>query len=258
MKPATLPRLLQLFFTDRLVRDRDASPHTIAGYRDSFRLLLRFAAERLHKAPSDLDVQLLDASFIGEFLDHLEKERGCTARTRNTRLAAIHAFFRYVALNEPAHALLCQRVLAIPSKRYVRRPIAYLTRPEVEALLTAPNLGTWTGRRDQTLLLLVTQTGLRVSELVGLRCKDVALGDGPAPARRRPVRHRALARTRVGGDHPDLPPCRHADEREGPGTNRSSGRRTGALHPEGRPSGVPGSPVTMPPSEARAPAISHT
>lgn len=175
---AGLPALLQSFFTDRLQRQRDASPHTIAGYRDSFRLLLRFAAQRLGKAPSDLCVEDLDAPFIGEFLQHLQAERGNSARTRNVRLAAIHSFFRYVALSEPAHALLCQRVLAMPSKRYERKPIAFLTREEIEALLGAPDPSTWIGRRDRTLLLVAIQTGLRVSELIGLRCQDVVLGTG--------------------------------------------------------------------------------
>jgi len=175
---AGLPALLQSFFTDRLQRQRDASPHTIAGYRDSFRLLLRFAAQRLGKAPSDLCVEDLDAPFIGQFLQHLQSERGNSARTRNVRLAAIHSFFRYVALSEPAHALLCQRVLAIPSKRYERRPIQFLTREEIEALLAAPDPSTWIGRRDRTLLLVAIQTGLRVSELIGLRCRDISLGTG--------------------------------------------------------------------------------
>jgi len=105
---ASLPALVQSFFTDRLLRQRHASPHTIAGYRDSFRMLLHFAAQRLDKAPSDLLIEDLDAPFIGEFLQHLEADRGNSARTRNTRLAAIHSFFRYVALTEPAHALVCQ------------------------------------------------------------------------------------------------------------------------------------------------------
>jgi site-specific recombinase XerD len=173
-----LPPLLQSFFVDRLLAQRQASAHTIAGYRDSFRLLLRVAAERLGKAPTDLVVEDLDAPFIGQFLDHLEKERANTARTRNARLAAIHSFFRYVALHEPACALICQRVLAMPSKRYDRKSIEFLDRSQIDALLAAPDLSTWTGRRDRTLLMVAIQTGLRVSELIGLRCQDVALGAG--------------------------------------------------------------------------------
>jgi len=175
---ATLQSLLQSFFVDRLLRQRQASANTIAGYRDTFRLLLQFAAERLGTAPSKLMTEDLDASFVGEFLDHIEKERGNSARTRNARLAAIHSFFRYVALTEPAHALLCQRVLAMPSKRHERRPIAFLDQTEIDALLAATDLASWTGRRDRTLLAVAIQTGLRVSELIGLRCQDVVLGTG--------------------------------------------------------------------------------
>jgi len=178
MTPASLPILLQAFFTDRLLRQRRASPHTIASYRDAFRLLLRFAAEMLGKAPTDLAIEDLDAAFIGRFLDHLEAQRGNAACTRNARLAAIRSFFRYVALLEPAHALLCQRVLAMPSKRHARRPVEFLAPPEIAALLAAPDLSTWTGRRDRTLLLVAIQTGLRVSELIGLRHEDVVLGTG--------------------------------------------------------------------------------
>jgi integrase/recombinase XerD len=176
--PANFPSLLQAFFTDRLLRQRQASPHTIAGYRDSFRLLLQFAKKQLGKSPSQLRVEDLDAPFIGLFLDHLESTRKNSARTRNVRLGAIHSFFRYVALEEPAHVLHCQRVLAVPSKRHVRRPIEFLNREEIEALLAVPNLSTWVGRRDRTLILVAVQTGLRVSELIGLNCQDVVLGTG--------------------------------------------------------------------------------
>jgi len=178
MISASFPALLQSFFTDRLLRHRNASPHTIAGYRDSFRLLLHFAVKKLGKAPSDLLIEDLQAPFIGQFLDHLEMHRGNSARTRNTRLAAIHSFFRYVALTEPAHALHCQRVLAMPSKRFERKPIEFLSRLEIEALLAAPDPATWIGCRDRTLLVVAIQTGLRVSELTALRWQDVILGTG--------------------------------------------------------------------------------
>jgi integrase/recombinase XerD len=178
MTSANLQSLLQSFFTDRLLRQRQASPHTIAGYRDSFRLLLKFAKQRLGKMPSKLTIEDLDPPFLGTFLEDLEKARKNTARTRNTRLAAIHSFFRYIALEEPAHALHCQRVLAMPNKRHERRPIEFLNREEIDALLAVPNLSTWVGRRDRSLLLLAVQTGLRVSELVGLNCQDVVLGTG--------------------------------------------------------------------------------
>lgn len=169
---------LQAFFTDRLIRQRQASPHTIGGYRDTFRLLLAFARQRLKTDPSRLVVADLDAPLIGAFLDHLEQARGNSARTRNVRLAAIHSFFRYLALQDPTQSAVIQRVLAMPSKRYDRRPIGFLTRPEMEALLAAPARHTWAGQRDHALLLVALQTGLRVSELIGLRCHDIILGPG--------------------------------------------------------------------------------
>jgi len=169
---------LEAFFTDRLLRQRRASPHTLGSYRDTFRLLLEFAWQRLKKEPSRLAIEDLDAPFIGAFLDHLELARGNSARTRNVRLAAIHSFFRYLALQEPAHSAVIHRVLAMPSKRYDRRPIGFLTRPEMEALLAAPARSTWSGQRDYALLLVALQTGLRVSELIGLRCQDIVFGSG--------------------------------------------------------------------------------
>ena len=176
--PVPIAGLLEAFFTERLMRERQASPHTIAAYRDTFRLLFAFVQQRLKKAPSAVTVGDLDAPLIGTFLDSLERGRGNKARTRNARLAAIHSFFHYVALQEPAHAGVIQRVLAMPNKRYERRLIDFLTREEMEALLAAPDRNTWIGRRDHALIFLALQTGLRVSELVGLRCADVALGSG--------------------------------------------------------------------------------
>jgi len=176
--PANLASLLEAFFTDRLMRQRRVSPHTIASYRDTFRLLLGFVHRRLNKPPSALSLEDLDAPLVGGFLDYLEKERGNGARSRNVRLAAIHSFFRYAALMEPGRSALIQRVLAMPAKRYDRRPIEFLTRSEIDALLAAPNAETWTGRRDRTLLLVAVQTGLRVSELTTLQCQDVVLGSG--------------------------------------------------------------------------------
>ena len=161
MITASFQSLLQGFFTERLLRQRQASPHTIAGYRDTFRLLLRFAADQLGKAPSLLKTEDFAPAFVGRFLEHLEQRRGNSSRTRNARLAAIHSFFRYVALAEPAHALLCQQVLAMPSKRYQRKPIAFLDRAEITAVLAAPDPSTWIGRRDRTLLAVAIQTGLR-------------------------------------------------------------------------------------------------
>ncbi|MEQ1736406.1 MAG: tyrosine-type recombinase/integrase [Rhodoglobus sp.] len=170
--------LLEGFFTDRLIRQRQASPHTVAAYRDTFRLLLHHAHVRLKKTPSALALADVDVRFIGEFLDHLEKHRGNGSRTRNARLAAIHSFFRYVALEEPASGAMTQRILAIPSKRWDRLAISFLSRPEIDALLAAPDQETWIGRRDHALLLVAVQTGLRVSELLAVRHQDVVLSTG--------------------------------------------------------------------------------
>jgi integrase/recombinase XerD len=178
MNTSTLPTLLQRFFTDRLTAQLQASPNTIAGYRDTFRLLLRFASQRGNRPPTKLRIEDLDSALIGDFLTHVEKVRGNSARSRNTRLAAIRSFYRYVAMNEPEHALHCQRILAMPSKRYVRRTVDFINRTEMEALLSAPDQSTWIGRRDRTILLLALQTGLRVSELINLRCRDIELGTG--------------------------------------------------------------------------------
>ena len=172
----TFPALLEAFFTDRLIRQRQASPHTLASYRDTFCLLLAYAQRLLCKALTDIDLADLDTAFLGAFLDHLEHERDNSARSRNVRLAAIHSFFRYVALHSPEHSALAQRVLAMPSKRYGRRPVAFLNDAEVAALLAAPDLSRWSGRRDRAMLLLAVQTGLRATELVGLRCEDIVLG----------------------------------------------------------------------------------
>lgn len=178
MSTPEFPALLQAFFTDRLVRQRQASPHTVTAYRNTFRILLRFAATRLARAASSLVLADLDAPFVSEFLDHLERERGNSARSRNARLAALHAFFRYVALSEPAYALHCQRVLAIPSKRFERGLVEFLADAEAEALLAAPDASAWIGRRDRAILLVAIQTGLRVSELTALRRQDVTFGSG--------------------------------------------------------------------------------
>jgi len=175
---SALAPTLQAFFTDRLIKQRNASPHTIAAYRDTWRLLLSYASERRGVAPSVLDLADLDAPLIGGFLDHLETGRGNSIRTRNARLAAICSLFRYVALAHPEHAASIARVLAIGPKRFDRALISYLTEAEVDALLAACDQGTWTGRRDRVMLLLAVQTGLRISELIGLCQKDVYLGAG--------------------------------------------------------------------------------
>jgi site-specific recombinase XerD len=161
------------------MRQRHVSPHTIVSYRETFRQLLRFAQDRLKKPPVQMALDDLDAPLIGAFLDHAEKTRGVSARSRNVRLAAIRSFFRYVALEEPRKSGVVQRVLAMPNKKFEKRQVNYLTRPEVEALLAAPDRHTWSGRRDYALLVVAVQTGLRCSELAGLRIEDVELGRGP-------------------------------------------------------------------------------
>ena len=169
---------LQAFFTERLIHQRQASPHTLAAYRDTMRLLLVFVSAKKGAEPSKLDIGDLDAPLIGAFLDHLEKQRQNSARTRNARLAAIDSLFRYAALRHPEHAAVIERVLAIPRKRFDRKLVTFLIEPELDALLRAPNRSTWTGRRDHTLLTLAAQTGLRASELLGLRVSDVHLSTG--------------------------------------------------------------------------------
>lgn len=178
MTATNLPALLQRFFTDRLAAQLGASPHTIASYRDTFRLLLVFAAEHLGRPPSRMHVEDLGATFLGTFLNHLEQDRGSTATTRNTRLAALRSFFRFVSFTEPACSLQCQRVLAIPAKRHERRPVEFLTEGETTALVAAPDLETWIGRRDHALLSVAVQTGLRNAEIRSLRRRDVDLGVG--------------------------------------------------------------------------------
>ena len=174
----TLAPTLQAFFTDRLMRQRGASPHTIAAYRDAMRLLLTFAQQRLAKPPSALDLADLEAVLIGAFLDHLQHERGSSVRTRNARLAAIHSLFKFAALRHPEQAALIQRVLAIPPKKFDKALITYLTATEIEALLATPDRLTRPGRRDHALLLLTVRTGLRVSELINLNRADLHLGVG--------------------------------------------------------------------------------
>jgi len=174
----SLAPLLQAFFSERLQQQQQVSPNTVAAYRDAFRLLLKFAEQRVRKAPSDLLLKDLDAPHIGAFLDHLEKDRSNTARTRNARLAAIHSLFRFAAIREPDHSELIQRVLAIPQKRFDRKVVTSLTRQEVKALLAAPDRTTSLGRRDHVLLLIAVQTGLRVSELTGLRVEDCVFDTG--------------------------------------------------------------------------------
>jgi site-specific recombinase XerD len=171
---------MQGFFTDHLITQRHASPHTVASYRDTLTLLLGYAHQRSGKLPAQLDLGDLDAALIGAFLTHLEKERGNSAATRNARLTAIRALFRYASLHAPEHAALIARVLAIPSKRTDTTIVSFLTQDEIDALVAAAAAaGGWHGRRDHALLALTAQTGLRVSELTGLRISDIRLDSGP-------------------------------------------------------------------------------
>jgi integrase/recombinase XerD len=174
----TLASTIQAYFTDYLTRQRRASPHTVAAYRDSLRLLLAFAARQTGKQPSRLEITDLDAPLVGAFLDHLENERGNSVRTRNARLAAIHALFSFAALRHLECAAVVQRVTAIPPKRFDRKFVTYLSEPEAAALLAAPDTATRTGRRDRALLTLAIQAGLRVSELTSLTRADAFLGTG--------------------------------------------------------------------------------
>jgi integrase/recombinase XerD len=177
MKPSNnVAALIERYFTERLMRQRNVSPNTIASYRDTFRLLFTFAQAQL-QPPSALALDDLDAPFISAFLENLEK-RGAGVRTRNLRLTAIRSFFRFASFEEPAYSAHIQRVLAIPSKRYDKRQVHFLTRPEIEAVLAAPDRTTWLGRRDYSLLSLAAQTGLRLSELIGLDRDAIHLGHG--------------------------------------------------------------------------------
>lgn len=169
---------LQSFFTDRLARQRHASPRTVTAYRDTFRLLLGFAAQQTGKTPSRLDIADLDAALISAFLDHLETDRHNSARTRNARLGAIRSLFRYASIRHPEHAADIARVLAIPPKRFEKKTVSFLTPPEIDALLAAPDPSRWEGRRDRAMLAVAVQTGLRVSELTGLNCGDINLDVG--------------------------------------------------------------------------------
>jgi site-specific recombinase XerD len=178
IKLTSFAALLECFFTQRLMQQRQVSPHTISSYRDTFRQFLKFIQRQLHRPPSSLTFEEIDAPLIVAFLDDLEKHQGISVRSRNLRLTAIHSFFRYAAFEAPANSAQIQRVLAIPSKRFTRTLVPFLTRPEVDALLLAPDQRTWSGRRDHAFLLLAVQTGLRLSEMTGLKREDVIRGAG--------------------------------------------------------------------------------
>ena len=177
--PTPLAPLVQRFFTERLRCQLGASSNTIASYRDTFRLLLKFTVPQCGKPPTDMDISDISADLVGDFLNHLETERCNSVQSRNVRLFAIRSFFHFVAVNEPQLLHHCQKVLQLPAKRHQKTEMTWLSDDEITALLGAPDLTTWYGRRDQALLMLGVQTGLRVSELIGLKVKDVHLGSGP-------------------------------------------------------------------------------
>ena len=230
---------LQAYFTERLIGQRSASQNTIAAYRDTFRLLLGFATQRTGTPPSDLDIAALDAPLIAAFLEHLQTDRGNTTQTRNNRLAAIHSLFAYLALQHPEHACI-QRVLAIPPKRSERNLLTYLTEPEVDALLAAPDRGSWIGRRDHAMLALTIQTGLRISELICLTCQDITLTTGAnvhtvgkgRKERRTPLTPttrsllKAWLRERAGAPEDPLFPTRSAGARSSTKSCSGSGSRS--------------------------------
>ena len=171
---------MQSFFTDRLVKQRRVSPRTIAVYRDTMRLLVTFAHQRTGRPPHKLDWVDLDTAMITAFLEHLEQDRANSTRTRNLRLTAVRSLFAYAALRHPEHAGLIQQVLAIPSKRFDKPTITFLTAIQIDALVNAPDLTRWEGRRDRAILLTAVQTGLRIAELIGLNCANLTLGTGAA------------------------------------------------------------------------------
>jgi site-specific recombinase XerD len=175
---ASFAPLVERFFSQRLITQKQASPHTIASYRDTFRLFLQFVHARTRKAPTDLAFEDIDVDLIEKFLTDLEKNRGISARSRNLQLSTLRSFFRYALYYEPTHAGRIQQILAIPAKRHDRTLVGFLTRPEVEALLAVPDSRTWNGRRDHALLLVAFQTGMRLSEITGLRRHDVQLETG--------------------------------------------------------------------------------
>ena len=177
--PVPAAALVQAFFVEYLLNQKHASPRTLAAYRDAFRLLLRFIHQTHGIEPATLNVENLDTPVILAFLDHIEQQRSNSIRSRNARLAAIRSFFRFVQMREPAAVAVASRVLAIPAKRTERKLIGYLTRPEIDALLSAADQTCWDGRRDHALLLTLYNSGARVSEIIGVRRDEIVL-DVPA------------------------------------------------------------------------------
>lgn len=178
MNAYPLPALVKKFFNERLIAQMLASVNTVASYRDTFRMLLSFATRQLGKLPTDMLVTDIDADLVAKFLVFIEDERGNSVRTRNLRRTAIRSFFQYVSVCEPALLHHCQQILAIPPKRFERRIVDFLERDECAALAAAPDIATRFGRRDRAMLLVMMQTGVRVSELIGLTVADAVLEPG--------------------------------------------------------------------------------
>lgn len=221
---------IQAFFVTRLGRELDASPHTVDSYRHAFRLLLAYAKTQTGKEPATLDLADLNASLVSGFLDHLEADRGNSVASRNTRLAAIHSFFHFASYRHPEHAQVIQQVLAIPHKKTETAPRCFLTEAEMDAVISAPDCTTWWGRRDHALLVVALRTGLRLSELTGLRCQDVEL--------RTPAHIKCLGKGRKRRDTPiDKPTVKvlrswMAERRGQPDDALFPSRRHGQLSPD--------------------------
>lgn len=175
-----LAPLLQQFFVERLQKQRQASPCTISAYRDAFRLFLTFAQAKLRKRPACLTIEDLSTQLILDFLDHLERHRKNSIRTRNARFAAIRSFIQYAGFKEPTILAVTHGVLGIPMKRFDRRQIGFLSREHIEAIIAAPDASTWFGRRDRVLFATLYNTGARVSELSGVQVEDVTLSRSSA------------------------------------------------------------------------------
>lgn len=175
MTEPTFAFMLQHFFLKRLMSQRNASPHTIASYRDTFRLLLEHVSKMTHKPPSSLTIEDLDARAILDFLDHIETERGNSPSSRNVRLAAIRSFFRSCAYLSPGSLDVIQKVLAIPIKKTVCREVGFLSVEEMQAIIDAPDLSTWSGLRDHAMFATLYNTGARVSEITGMKIMDLSL-----------------------------------------------------------------------------------
>lgn len=175
MTEPTLPFMLQHFFLKRLINQRNASPHTIASYRDTFRLLLEYVSTKVRKPPSSLTIEDLDAQVILDFLDHIETGRGNAPSSRNVRLAAIRSFFRYCTYLDPGSLGVIRKVLAIPTKRTAHREVGFLSVEEMQSIIDAPDITTWSGLRDHTMFATLYNTGARVSEITGMKIMDLSL-----------------------------------------------------------------------------------